>query len=253
MSKTKIRKRYQSQIDAQNKAYDEEMSQKVNESDTSYDNNKRSAYVSYMKGKKNLAGQLKASGITGGGAETMNLRNETNYQNQVGSLSAKKSEAANTIKNAYSGMKRDYKLTADAQMNAELSAQEQTDAANEYNRYAATVGRYNTVSKVNAAITQAKKAGRPKWVIQLLQAQKATLQDAKKSGGSSGGSGGGSGGSSGVTYVTEKAETTKTPKKRKVNTKNVRAKKRGKKKVGRSGTWGNVYQYAQNMPGLKRR
>ena len=83
----------QSMIDALNSAAKNSTDQQNATSDAALKN----AYISYMTGKKSLADNLAKQGITGGGSETSNLRSESNYQNNRGTIESDRASAINKI------------------------------------------------------------------------------------------------------------------------------------------------------------
>lgn len=184
----------------------------------SRDNAQSQNYVNYMMSQKNLPGQLARLGITGGAAESSQLRMNTNYENATNTTNSDYQQAKSGIDNALTSNLNTYKMTSDeALRNALLQNEKDKMAAIEAKKkeieqerkererekerkrdkarseYAETIRRFDTIKKVDNAIARAKKNGAPKWKIRLLQAHRADLIASGKGKESGSGSGGGSG------------------------------------------------------------
>lgn len=168
-------------------------------------------YINYMMNQKNLPNQLARLGLTGGAAESSQLRANTNYENARNATNSDFANAQTNINNTLTAalaQAQAQREAADAnarqtyneKMMAAVQAQkEREEQAKKEKRdkarseYAETIRRFDTVKKVDAAIRRVKAQGGPRWKIQLLQAQRADLLAAEKA---NGGSGSGSGRSS---------------------------------------------------------
>lgn len=176
-------------------------------------------YVAYMMNQKNLPGQLARLGITGGAAESSQLRANMNYENARNATNNEYSQAEGNINNALTANLNNYKMTADEALRNNLLQNEKDRMAaieakkkelrdlkkekeqekerkrdKARSEYAETIRRFNTIKKVNSAIARAKKNGAPQWKIQLLQVQRADLIAAGEKSGSGSGSGRSGGG-----------------------------------------------------------
>ena len=95
-----------------------------NQNETS-DAAQQNAYVSYMNGKKDLNDTLARQGITGGGSETTNLKADTDYQNNRGSIESLRSQAIQKI---------NQQLESDiADKSVSMSESEMSALQNQYN------------------------------------------------------------------------------------------------------------------------
>lgn len=222
-----------------------------------YDKMQNQNYINYMMNQKALPGQLARLGITGGAAESSQLRANTNYENAKNATEGERNSALNNITNTMNNNLAQYRLTADADLRSKLYSNEQQRMAalqklkeaqkqeklakkqRQYDRYRDTIRRFDTIDKVDKAIAKARKSKQPSWKIQLLQAQRADLvAKAKEEGTASGsGSGGRRSGSGGGGYRRSyrrsygdgsSTETVKTPKEK--DEKEKTAKKKAKKK-----------------------
>lgn len=179
-----------------------------------YDKQQNQNYVNYMMNQRDLPGQLARLGITGGAAESSQLRANTNYENVKNNTESERNSALNNITNTMNNNLAQYRLSAASDLRNKLYANEQNrlaaaqklkekqqaekDAQNQrrYERYRDTIRRFDTIGKVDKAIKNARKNKKPAWQIQLLQAQRADLvakakEEAKTSGKSGGGRSGG--------------------------------------------------------------
>lgn len=222
-----------------------------------YDKTQNQNYINYMMSQKALPGQLARLGITGGAAESSQLRANTNYENVKNSTESERNSALNNITNTMNNNLAQYRLSAASDLRNKLYANEQqrlaavqklkeqqqarSDAKKQrrYERYRDTIRRFDTIGKVDKAIARARKSKQPSWKIQLLQAQRADLvAKAKEEGTASGSSGGGrryGGGGGGYRRSYRRSygggsstETVKTPKEK--DEKEKTAKKKAKKK-----------------------
>lgn len=245
-----------------------------------YDKQQNQNYINYMMNQRDLPGQLARLGITGGAAESSQLRANTNYENIKNNTESERNSALNNITNTMNNNLAQYRLSAASDLRNKLYANEQqrlvaaqklkeqqkaekdTKKQRQYERYRDTIRRFDTIKKVDNAIAKARKGKKPAWQIQLLQAQRADLvakatEEAKTSskssgGGRSGGGGGyrrsyrryGSGGSSSTTVKTpkEKDEKEKTVKKKakKKKTSKYTAKGKGKNYFPMLGDYGSM-------------
>ena len=181
-----------------------------------YDKQQNQNYINYMMNQRDLPGQLARLGITGGAAESSQLRANTNYENVKNNTESERNSALNNITNTMNNNLAQYRLSAASDLRNKLYANEQNRLAaaqklkekqqadkeakqqRRYERYRDTIRRFDTIGKVDKAIKNARKNNEPSWKIELLQAQRADLvakakEEAKTSSKSSGGgrSGGG--------------------------------------------------------------
>ena len=224
-----------------------------------YDKQQNQNYINYMMNQRALPGQLARLGITGGAAESSQLRANTNYENVKNSTESERNSALNNITNTMNNNMAQYRLSAASDLRNKLYANEQqrlaaaqklkeqqlarSDAKKQrrYERYRDTIRRFDTIGKVDKAIARARKSKQPSWKIQLLQAQRADLVKlAKEEGKTSGGGGGRSGGGGGYrrrysrrSYSggggSTSATTVKTEKKSKKSTKKKASKSKASK------------------------
>lgn len=216
--------------------------QQTNATRTQYQNRQRSNYLNYMMNQRDLPEQLARLGVTGGASESAQLRANTNYENVRNATNSERDSAISKINNELTNNSNAYKLQQDANLAARLQSlrddkvkamtaleekhkQEAQERKNQkiaktqrqYERYKDTIRRFDSISKVDKAIRNAKKSGAPRWKIQLLQAQRADLVAAGKTSGGSSGSGGGSSRrrSSGSRYSSSGSSGSKTKKTKK--------------------------------------
>lgn len=253
----RLQKNNTDDINAYNAEQQRLASQQKLQTGAQYDKQQNQNYINYMMNQKALPGQLARLGITGGAAESSQLRANTNYENVKNSTESERNSALNNITNTMNNNMAQYRLSAASDLRNKLYANEQqrlaaaqklkeqqlarSDAKKQrrYERYRDTIRRFDTIGKVDKAIARARKSKQPSWKIQLLQAQRADLVKlAKEEGKTSGGSGGGrSGGGGGYRRSYSRrsyggggssTETVKTPKEK--DEKEKTAKKKAKKK-----------------------
>ena len=243
-----------------------------------YDKQQNQNYINYMMNQKDLPGQLARLGITGGAAESSQLRANTNYENVKNSTESERNSALNNITNTMNNNLAQYRLSAASDLRNKLYANEQqrlaavqklkeqqqarSDAKKQrrYERYRDTIRRFDTIGKVDKAIARARKSKQPSWKIQLLQAQRADLVKlAKEEGKTSGGSGGRSGGGGGYRRSyrrrsygggggSSSATTVKTEKKSKKSTTKKKASKSKASKSRFSGKGNGTNYFPQLGP-----
>ena len=129
------------------------------------------SYIDYMNSLKTLNQGLRSQGITGGGSESALLGANVGYQRQ-------KNLIAGNLAQNLQGLSQNYMAnrTAIETQRAEWQAQEQ--AKNEQ-RFANTITGYDTVGKVDSAISAAQTAGET-WKVPYLMAQRAALLEQAK-------------------------------------------------------------------------
>ena len=156
----------------------------VTAADTAYKGVARNAYNAYMQGLRNRRNIASNSGMTGGAVEQMNVQGERTYNRNLATGDANRTtavgnanaafdtESANALANYQQGVANTY----DEARRASLEA---ANARADYNLnyFQDTIGRYDTVAKVNKAIKGLKKSDRyynqKKW---MLEAQKAVIK-----------------------------------------------------------------------------
>lgn len=182
-----------------------------------YDNQAKQAYISKMQNQRQLSKNLAEQGIRGGASETAQLKQQSNYENTRNTIASNRQTALrnidkeandnifnftmeqNAAKQAYiqqreqedrqvAEQKRQEAVQAkEAQKERDWQAK-QTAKTNKVQEYVATVGRYNTVDKCDAAIKKIKslkkknpaKYKKELWKIKYIQAQRAEIQNKKK-------------------------------------------------------------------------
>lgn len=188
---------YNRQREEQERLADQQIAQAQKTRDAAQNQN----YINYMMNQKNLPAQLARLGLTGGAAESSQLRANTNYENAQNATNSDFANAQTNINNTLTAalaQAQAQREAADAnarqtyneKMMAAVQAQkereeEQKRQADEKERasYENTIRRYDTIKKVDEAIRRAQKRGYPKWKIRLLQAQRADLLAAEKANG----------------------------------------------------------------------
>ena len=163
-----------------------------------YDDQLREAYVNRMQNQRTLANNLAQAGIRGGASETANLKLATTYENSRNDINKGRNAAIANIDQQANKAIYDFNTTQEAARQtyiqnreaeerqiAETKRQEQwqaqqTKKANDEKRYAATIGGWNSVKKINKEIKRIRKSGKNTWRIKYLRAQRAVLQAKKK-------------------------------------------------------------------------
>lgn len=196
------KKKYDANVNAQ-------MKRDVNASNAQYDANARSAALRNAVSQRELQRNMYRNGITGGASETSLMNAANNYANQQGKIARDKIASANTIRNKAAADRASFALSnAQARDTAIQSAKDRVETKyqnwlnrkdtrentrwqrkwdknerrysrkiDRYNRYAATVGGYDTVKKVNREIKRIKKSGKNLWKLAYLRKQAADIRD----------------------------------------------------------------------------
>lgn len=181
----------------ENKMKQDAATQKT-QTNATYDDQLREAYVNRMQNQRTLANNLAQAGIRGGASETANLKLATTYENSRNDINKSRNAAIAEIdKNANDAI-YNYRITQEAAKQeyiqnreaeerqiAETKRQEQwqaqqTKQANDEKRYAATISGWTSISKINKLIKKIQKSGKDTWRVKYLRAQRAVLEAKKK-------------------------------------------------------------------------
>lgn len=125
-----IASQVQAAVDAYNK--------QIADTETSYQDNARQAYINKMLGQKNLDQALAANGYAGGMADSQRIATETSYQNQLNSLATARDQTIAEIKAAITQAQ----LAGDQQM-AELLSSYLQNIEGYYQEYSANQEAYS--------------------------------------------------------------------------------------------------------------
>jgi len=125
-----IASQVQAAVDAYNK--------QIADTETSYQDNARQAYINKMLGQKNLDQALAANGYAGGMADSQRIATETSYQNQLNSLATARDQTIAEIKAAITQAR----LAGDQQM-AELLSSYLQNIEGYYQEYSANQEAYS--------------------------------------------------------------------------------------------------------------
>lgn len=198
------------------------------ETNAQYDSQAKQAYISKMQNQRQLQNNLIQQGIRGGSSETSQLKQQSSYENTRNTIAANRQSALRSIEKETSDNIFNYNQEQNAAKQAYIQQREaeerqiaetkrqeaaqvkeqkrqeaaqvkenkrqeavqakQTAKTNKVQEYVATIGRYNTVKKADAAIkaikklkkSNPKKYAKEKWKIKYIQAQKAEVQNKKK-------------------------------------------------------------------------
>jgi hypothetical protein len=191
---------------------------RFNEANTSYNASAKRTYGNYLEAQKASRSRASDNGMTGGAIERMNVDSANNYNrgyaaNEAGRMKTLsgiqtqydsdainalvdyQNTATNTMANAWQAYQQaaDQKAADEAnrklqqdQFNAQQKMQQKQfdyqKNQDKLNRYAETVGQYNSRKKVNKAISKMKKSDDPnkKEKLQILRAQAAKFKNKKK-------------------------------------------------------------------------
>ena len=203
-----VKKQYQNYQKKYNANVNAQMKRDVNASNAQYDANARSAALRNAVSQIELQRNMYRNGITGGASETSLMNAANNYANQQGKIASDKVASANTIRNKAAADRASFALSnAQARDTAIQSAKDRVETKyqnwlkrkdtrentrwqrkwdknerrysrkiDRYNRYAATVGGYDTVKKVNREIKRIKKSGKNLWKLAYLRKQAADIR-----------------------------------------------------------------------------
>lgn len=195
------KKKYDANVNAQ-------MKRDVKASNAQYDANARSAALRNAVSQRELQRNMYRNGITGGASETSLMNAANNYANQQGKIASDKVASANKIRSKAAADRASFALSnAQARDTAIQSAKDRVETKyqnwlnrkdtrentrwqrkwdknerrysrkiDRYNRYAATVGGYDTVKKVNREIKRIKRSGKNLWKLAYLRKQRADIR-----------------------------------------------------------------------------
>lgn len=221
LTEDQIRKNYANAYNAYNTQRKSEADRASAAANQQYDNMQRSNYVDYRMNQRDMPEQLARQGITGGASETSLLRGQTNYENNRAATELQRGSRLGDINNAYLDALATYRMTADQNMNDEITQNRQLRANYEHqiqqeteDRYAKTISGWDSISDIDKEISKIQKSGKNTWRIDYLRArrselvreQRAEQQAAAAAASRSGGGGysyssGGGGGNDDVPYV----------------------------------------------------
>lgn len=139
---------------------------------TAAEQQKQQAYVGYMTAKKDLGETLASRGIIGGGTESASLGANVGYQRQRNVVDSNRMSEVNAIRQSRMANRSATESQAVQWENDQQALAEQ--------RFANTVGGFDTLPKVDSAIQAAQIAGEDYKVNYLLLQRAALIEQAKQ-------------------------------------------------------------------------
>lgn len=138
---------------------------------TAAEQQKQQAYVGYMTAKRDLGETLASQGIMGGGTESATLGANVGYQRQRNVVDSNRASEVNAIR-----QNRMANWTATESQAVQWENDQQALAEQ---RFANTVGGYDTIPKVEAAIQAAQISGED-YKVNYLLLQRAAIVEREK-------------------------------------------------------------------------
>lgn len=187
LTEDQIRKNYAKAFSDYSKQRNTEADRAIAKTNTQYDTAQRGNYINYMQNQRELPEQLAAQGITGGASETSLLRARTNYENNYNNTERSRGADIGAIRSNLADALNTYRMTADQNMNDEITQNRQLRANYERQlqqeaeqRFANTISGYDSIGDIDRTISAIQKSGKDTWRIAYLRARRAELVAAQR-------------------------------------------------------------------------